>query len=138
MVWIRTWHTYIGVLIAPSVLFFALTGILQIFSLHEAHGKYQPPALVEKLGRVHKDQVFALGEHHEPPPGPSPPEEEKEEDEGSTGTELLKWYFAAVGAGLFASTGMGLYMGLTHFRHQRTGWVLLIVGTLVPVVLATI
>ena len=65
---IRTWHTYLGILIAPSVLFFALTGALQIFSLHEAHGTYHPLPIVEKFSSVHKDQVFALGEHHEEPP----------------------------------------------------------------------
>ena len=44
--------------IAPSVLFFAFTGSLQLFSLHEAHGSYQPPALIAALGTVHKDQRF--------------------------------------------------------------------------------
>jgi len=62
---IRIWHMYIGILIAPSVLFFALTGALQIFSLHEAHGSYEPPALLEKLSRLHKDQVFAQKEHEQ-------------------------------------------------------------------------
>jgi uncharacterized iron-regulated membrane protein len=66
---IRTWHTYIGILIAPSVLFFAFTGSLQLFSLHEAHDSYKPPPVIEKLASVHKDQVFALKEHdHEPEP----------------------------------------------------------------------
>jgi uncharacterized iron-regulated membrane protein len=41
---VRRWHSYIGLFIAPSVLFFSLTGAVQLFSLHEAHGKYQPPA----------------------------------------------------------------------------------------------
>ena len=40
---IRAIHTYVGMLIAPTVLFFACTGILQIYSLHEAHGGYTPP-----------------------------------------------------------------------------------------------
>ena len=43
---IRLWHSYIGILIAPSVIFFALTGALQIFSLHESHGSYTPPVLI--------------------------------------------------------------------------------------------
>jgi len=60
---IRRWHSYIGLFIAPSVLFFSLTGAVQLFSLHEAHGNYQPFAIVEKLSSVHKDQEFALGHH---------------------------------------------------------------------------
>jgi uncharacterized iron-regulated membrane protein len=63
---IRRWHSYIGLFISPSVLFFALTGASQIFNLHEAHGSYHPLALVEKLSSVHKDQVYALGHHQEP------------------------------------------------------------------------
>jgi hypothetical protein len=55
---IRKWHGYIGMLIAPSVMFFALTGAVQLFGLHEAHGSYHPPALLESLSAVHKDQVF--------------------------------------------------------------------------------
>lgn len=55
---IRKWHGYMGMFIAPSVLFFSLTGALQLFSLHEAHGGNHPPALLEELGNLHKDQVF--------------------------------------------------------------------------------
>ena len=63
---VRDWHAWIGALIAPSVLFFATTGVLQIWSLHEAHGGYTPPALIERLGALHKDQRLAL-KHRAPP-----------------------------------------------------------------------
>ena len=142
---IRTWHTYLGILIAPSVLFFALTGALQIFSLHEAHGSYRPLPIVEKLASVHKDQVFALSEHHEPPQEPPagahPGNDEhsaaapEHEDEPSLGTMLLKWYFLVVALGLATSTLLGLWMGLTHIRHKRTGWWLLAIGIILPTVL---
>jgi len=128
---IRTWHTYLGILIAPSVLFFALTGALQIFSLHEAHGTYHPLPIVEKLASVHKDQVFALGEHHDEPP----PEPAEHEEKPAIGTPLLKWYFLVVALGLTTSTLFGLWMGLTHIRHRRTGWWLLAIGAVVPLVL---
>jgi hypothetical protein len=145
---IRTWHTYLGLLIAPSVLFFALTGALQLFSLHEAHGTYHPLPVVEKLSSVHKDQVYALGHHDEPPPEapaaraqpaddahpPAPPAAEHE-DEPAIGTPLLKWFFLVVALGLATSTVLGLYMGLTHIRHKRTGWWLLAIGVVVPLVL---
>jgi hypothetical protein len=140
---IRTWHTYIGILIAPSVLFFALTGALQLFSLHEAHDSYTPPPVIEKLASVHKDQVFALKEHeHEPEPsaGAQPQEhheEPKEADaEPSLGTHLLKWFFLVVAVGLIASTSLGLWMGLTHLRHKRVGWWLLLAGAVIPVALS--
>jgi hypothetical protein len=139
---IRTWHTYIGILIAPSVIFFALTGALQIFSLHESHGSYQPPALIEKLSALHKDQVFAVKPHDEAKPGDAaennaPPAVATEEhEEGPTlGTTLLKWFFLLVALTLTTSTVLGLWIGLTHFQHKRTGWCLLAAGIVLPIAL---
>jgi uncharacterized iron-regulated membrane protein len=42
----RLIHLYIGVFIAPALLFFAFTGALQTFSLHETTrgSSYRPPA----------------------------------------------------------------------------------------------
>ena len=139
---IRVWHTYLGMLIAPTVLFFALTGALQIFSLHEAHGAYQPLPLVEKLGSLHKDQVFALKERHGPPPGANaaaqegpPPRPDDDDDHASLGTWMLKWFFLLVATGLTSSTVLGLWIGLTHLRHKRVALGLLAVGVVLPVAL---
>ena len=137
---IRVWHTYLGMLIAPSVLFFALTGALQIFSLHEAHGAYQPFPMVEKLGMLHKDQVFARKERHEHEPEPAsdqkgPPPPHDDDDHVSLGTLVLKWFFLLVAAGLTSSTVLGLWIGLTHLRHKRVALGLLAVGIVLPVAL---
>lgn len=137
---IRLWHNYIGVFIAPSVIFFALTGALQIFSLHEAHGSYEPPALIEKLSSVHKDQVFAQKQHEERDEPVSPPpakaEHHVEHDEGPTlGTVLLKWFFLFVALALATSTALGLWIGLTHIQRKRTGRWLLLAGIVLPVAL---
>jgi uncharacterized iron-regulated membrane protein len=138
---IRVWHTYLGMLIAPCVLFFALTGALQIFSLHETHGAYQPLPLVEKLGMLHKDQVFARKEPHKRPPEPTaahagpPPPPAEDDDRVSLGTLVLKWFFLLVAAGLTSSTVLGLWIGLTHLRHKRVALGLLAVGIVLPVAL---
>lgn len=138
---IRIWHMYIGILIAPSVLFFALTGALQIFSLHEAHGSYEPPALIEKLSRLHKDQVFEQKEQKEQKEdeseGAGAKEHPKAEDDDQPrlGTVLLKWFCLLVALGLSISTLLGLWMGLTQLRRRRTGWWLLAVGIVLPAVL---
>ena len=145
---IRIWHMYIGILIAPSVLFFALTGALQIFSLHEAHGSYEPPPLLEKLSRLHKDQVFEKKEHKEKEhkekeheedksegAGAQEPPKAESEDQPRLGTVLLKWFCLLVALGLSASTLLGLWMGLTQIRRKRTGWWLLAAGIVLPVAL---
>jgi hypothetical protein len=136
---IRKGHSYIGLFIAPSVLFFSLTGAVQLFSLHEAHGSYQPPAVVEKLSSVHKDQVFLFGDHHTPPepqaaagkagPGPGA----QEDDRTPPSTLMLKWFFLLVPLGLVVSTTFGIWTGLTQIRQTRMSWILLIAGTRIPV-----
>lgn len=143
---IRQLHAYIGLFIAPSVLFFALTGALQIFSLHEAHGSYTPPALIEKLSSVHKDQVFSAGHHHGAAPGAAkapaakapPPAADDDEKGPPLGTTLLKWFFLAVALGLATSTCLGAWIGLTHVRHKRFAWMLLVGGAVLPIVLLLI
>jgi hypothetical protein len=157
---IRRWHSYIGLFIAPSVLFFALTGAVQIFSLHESHGDYKPLAIVEKLSSVHKDQVFALGHHHDKPaPGadadtphtdrPSPPSADtpslpdagtqlppgaKDDDDDKTelSTWMLKGFFLGVALCLSVSTAFGLWMGLTQTRQKRLAYALVIAGAVIP------
>lgn len=138
---LRLWHSYLSVFIAPSVIFFALTGALQIFNFHEAHGDYHPPVLIEKLARVHKDQVFEQEEHHDAPApeatapvaAPEPPHEE---DAGPrVATYALKWFFLTVALVLTTSTTLGLWIALTHITRKRVCALLLAGGCLVPVAL---
>ena len=148
MATLRRWHFYVGMFIAPSVLFFALTGAAQLFSLHEAHGDYAPPPIVEELSSVHKDQVFALGHHHAPPPaqtvgssgaGPkAAPPPHDDDDKPATPTLMLKIFFLTVAAGLTASTLLGVWMGLSRPRDRRAALALLIAGAAIPVVLLVV
>jgi uncharacterized iron-regulated membrane protein len=134
---IRLWHSYIGILIAPSVIFFALTGALQIFNLHESHGAYTPPALIEKLSSIHKDQVFERKRHDEAEPESKGEQPQRgARDKGpALGTMLLKWFFLFVALALTVSTALGLWIGLTHIRRKRTGWWLLVAGVILPIAL---
>jgi hypothetical protein len=138
---LRRWHSYIGLLIAPSVLFFALTGALQIFNLHEAHTGYRPAPLIEKLSAVHKDQVFEQpAKHHDDNAPPSPgtpagdePAQRQEEDKTSGATFALKWYFLFVALALSASTLIGIWMGITQIGRTAIAWALLAAGALLPI-----
>ena len=142
---LRRWHSYVGLFIAPSVLFFALTGVLQIFNLHEAHGNYQPAVLVQKLSAVHKDQVFGKPHQHEAheeesqsaPPSTGGaqegPAEETEKD--SLPTLALKWYFFIVALALIASTSIGIWMGISQIRRKAIAWTLLVAGAFTPICL---
>ena len=139
---IRKIHAYVGLLIAPSVLFFALTGGLQLFSLHEAHDSYRPPKILVTLGNLHKDQVLSKpGRPHGPPPSAAPAPEkagpaaapEHDDDAPKIKTYVLKWVFALVAIGLLFSTCLGLWIGLRFTRTPLLSWGLLAVGAAIPV-----
>jgi hypothetical protein len=146
---LRQWHAYLGLCIAPSVLFFAITGALQIFNLHEAHGRYQPAVLLEKLSAVHKDQVFEQPHAHDQPapqapaaaaekaPGAAADHTGDDDDDDKLGapTLALKWFFLFVSVGLMLSTSIGIWMGITQIRKKTLAMVLLAAGTLVPIAL---
>ncbi|HSZ50992.1 MAG TPA: hypothetical protein VK801_05435 [Caulobacteraceae bacterium] len=138
---IRDWHAYLGALIAPTVLFFATTGVVQLWSLHEAHGGYTPPALLEKLGALHKDQKFAMGHHHEAPaakPAAGAHEAAHAPEAPRPAILLLKAFFTAVATGLIVSTVAGIWMGLSQSPRRRTLAVLLLIGAATPAILAAL
>ena len=147
MLLIRRVHAYIGLFIAPSVLFFAFSGGLQLFSLHEAHGSYQPPALIEALGNLHKDQVLSRPEEHRGPPREGPDGDghsardhrDHDHDQGpKLSTVALKWFFEVIAVGLAASTLLGLWIGLRMTRTLRLSWGFFIAGIALPILILVI
>jgi hypothetical protein len=60
--WIRQIHLYLGVFTAPMLLFFAFTGGMQTFSLHETTrgSSYTPPAWLATLAQLHKKQTTVM------------------------------------------------------------------------------
>jgi hypothetical protein len=140
---IRKAHLWMGMLIAPSVLMFAFSGALQIFRLQESRAGYVPPSVIEKLGRLHKDQVYAAEKPRaEPAPGPStravdpvasaatPPRP------GPTlSKQMLQWFFTLASVGLILSTFTGIWMGAMVSRWKRSARWMLVIGAVLPMVL---
>ena len=119
------------------MLFFTFTGALQLFSWHEAHGTYQPPAWLEKMSSLHKDQVLEKhgeeGAEEEKPKAPSDAKPAREEEPIAPATVALKAYFFWVGVMLLISTLFGAWMGMTQILRRKVAWTLLILGTAIPV-----
>lgn len=160
---VRLFHMYLGVLIAPALLFFAFTGALQTFSLHETTrgSSYQPPQWAVVLGQIHKKQTSIVpvrrpaasertpvraeeAEGVPSSPGQRAPAQRPSEDRFpaapsptiSTRHPLpLKIFFLLVAIGLFTSTLTGIYMAYRLKRNARLVTSLLVLGTVVPVVL---
>ena len=134
---LRRWHNYLGAFIAPSILFFAFTGALQLFSLHEAHDGYQPAPVIEKLAQLHKNQVFAL-KHHGPPPDQAPasassgPTTPHDDGQPAIRTYVLKWFFVLVALELIVSTVFGVCIGLSRPRGKKTTIALIAAGCVLP------
>jgi hypothetical protein len=59
---IRAVHLYLGVFVTPALMFFAITGGLQTFGLHEAKrgGDYKPPAWLMSVAQLHKKQTTVV------------------------------------------------------------------------------
>jgi hypothetical protein len=71
---VRVTHLYLGVFIAPALLFFAFTGGLQTFSLHETTrgSDYKPPRWAVVIGQLHKKQTTVVPERRFAPPANGP------------------------------------------------------------------
>jgi hypothetical protein len=152
---VRQVHLYVGVFIAPALLFFALTGGLQVFSLHETSrgSDYKPPEWLVVMAQVHKKQTTAVRKRPVDADG-RPPAAAASVPMASTVPLVtaksdmprmdakhplpLKIFFAFVALGLFLSTLIGLYMAYRYTRKPMLVTVLLLAGVVLPIVLAMI
>jgi hypothetical protein len=157
----RLIHLYIGVFITPALLFFAFTGALQTFSLHETTrgSSYKPPAWAVLLAQIHKKQTPIVPIRKLPPPekatdkaappqasqdkpqapatkAPSEPPAKSDVPVPKPHNALpLKLFFLLVSIGLFTSTLSGLYMSYKYIRNRKRITVLLLAGIIVPILL---
>jgi uncharacterized iron-regulated membrane protein len=154
----RKIHLYVGVFIAPALLFFSFTGAVQTFNLHETTqgSSYTPPKWLMVLGQLHKKQTTvvpvrkmkpasASGDGGQGAPdgshaGASPqnPAQARKGVEAPAPTANhhlpMKVFFLLVAVGLAVSTLTGIYM---TWRYARSWLViaLLLAGIIVPCVL---
>jgi hypothetical protein len=153
----RLLHLYLGVFIAPALLFFAFTGALQTFSLHETTrgSSYKPPAWVIMLGQIHKKQTPIVPVKKLPPPDkqadkpisdkairekPQSPPAAPSESAPTTAPKShnplpLKIFFLLVAIGLFLSTLSGLYMSYKYIRNRSLITTILLAGIIIPVLM---
>jgi hypothetical protein len=146
---IRLTHLYVGVFIAPALVFFAFTGAIQTFGLHEtARGSdYKPPAILVRLSQMHKNQTLVVPVRKPappaatppaarpvvPPPATSPIPKAPEAPPAKKHTLLpMKLFFLLVALGLFTSTLTGLFMAYKYTRRAMLVTAVLLAGMLVP------
>ena len=131
---IRKLHFWIGVLFAPTIFFFALSGGLQILGLHEGRNASK---WIAELALIHKDQQVTAAQRpqrrpepsdvapaHDAQPAPAPPHR----------SPLLIVFFLMMSVGLMLSTVLGVYMAFAYKRDRRVIWGLLFAGVAIPVI----
>lgn len=112
---VRTLHLYLGCLFAPLLIFFTVSGAWQTFGLHEEQKNgYAPPAIVQSLSAIHKDQRYDLSEEFH---GHSVP---------------FRWFVLVMSVGLFLSTLLGVFMAFKMTRKRLLVWICLLAGTVLP------
>ena len=145
----RLTHLYLGIFIAPALLFFAFTGALQTFSLHETHpgSDYKPARWIASLAQLHKKQSLTV-----PPRRPRPAAEAQSTPAAPANAAtitapagaarpaqkkhlLMKIFFLVVSVGLLISTMTGIYMAYRYNRSKLIVTVLLAAGIVVPLAL---
>ena len=156
----RTVHLYLGVFTAPMLLFFAITGSLQSFGLHETTrgSSYAPPAWLASASQFHKKQTPVMPVRQRQPPEtvaaggrpdavaarlsqaviPTPASERKPTQAGASAKSNLlpmKAFFALVALSLFISVLSGVYMGWRYSRKPRLFGTILLAGIAVPLLL---
>jgi hypothetical protein len=118
MKWIRQIHLYLGVFLIPMIIFFALSGSLQIFRLQESlkGSTDTPPSWIVWAADVHKDQRAS----HEP---------------GAPRSTPMKWLLVLMSLGLITTSILGIYLAFKYNRDKRVVFGLIFLGLVVPLTL---
>lgn len=140
---LRRYHHYLGLFFAPMILLFAISGALQTFRLQEAKGYGgTPPNWIVWLASVHKDQGPPRERKAEKPkPAPGAAEAQKPRAEASAGAAKrpsplpLKVFVVLLSIALSLSTITGIVIALASRAMRRISIILLVLGTVVPIVL---
>ena len=106
-------HRYAGLLVAPMVLFFAVTGTWQEFRLHQSRkdGSYEAPPALSAASDLHMAEELPRGEAR---------------------SLAFKLTMSAVAAVLALSTLLGIVVALRVTRPRWLAAALLFAGAVVP------
>lgn len=139
---LRQIHLYLGVLFAPSILFFAFTGAYQTFRWNETGALGALTPIASQMASIHKNAALESGEKRRkkrPESAARPEAQERAESRENAPAAArrpsplpLKIYVFLMSLGLIASTVTGVLMALKYPREKRVVWSLLIAGTLLP------
>lgn len=135
---IRLFHRYMGLFFSPAILFFAFSGALQTFNLHESgkNSSYVPPRWVVVMAQIHKKQTLNVPPQKTRSKQPAaeardsaPPKDASKPQKSSLS---FKCFSLLMSVGLIVTTLLGIFMGFRYGTSRGLIWGLLIAGTLLP------
>ncbi|WP_198351097.1 hypothetical protein [Flavisphingomonas formosensis] len=142
---LRQYHLYLGLFFAPAILLFSVSGALQTFRLQQESGwgGATPPYWMIWLAAVHKDQELPTPEPVKHAPKAPPPAAEKARPAPPAPPPPahifsplpLKIFVVLLSLGLTISTAIGIVIALTNRAVRRNGIIMLVAGTVLPLVL---
>ena len=130
-----------GLFFSPAILFFAFSGAMQTFNLHEVNKTtgYVPPKWIVEMAQIHKKQTLAFSKEKAKPvvpeSAPRDPAAQKKVVPRRNSAFLLKCFVLAMSVGLMATTFLGIYMAFRYDVKRRILLGMLIAGTLLPIVM---
>lgn len=138
---VRQYHLYLGVLFAPLLLLFSISGVVQTYRIPD---KPDAPAWIKWIAAIHKDQAAPHEKRAKPAVAKVEGDHDHDHDQGDKPAGgapkrpdplPLKIFVTLMSLGLIASILLGLTVALTNRTTQRISIVLLVVGTVLPGVL---
>jgi hypothetical protein len=147
---VRQLHLFFGTFFAPLIIFFAFSGILQLFGLHESKGKDGPPpiAWIAQMGEIHKNQHLRAearphkdehdaGEHdaHDDVHPTSTHTHADAPPSSASSSWALKAFVLLMAIGLICTSLIGIYIAVQNPRSRRNAWISLALGIAVPLLL---
>ena len=133
LVQLRKIHYYAGVFFAPTIIFFAFSGVLQVFKLHETY-RDTPGAQgdwIAWMSQVHRESALIppkVGAAKAPPrEGTPPPKPEK--------AHPFRWFAALMGVSLIGASLAGLWIAYNYPKRRRSFFATLIAGIVLPILI---
>ena len=120
---------------APTIIFFAFSGVMQVFKLHEAY-RATPGAQgdwIAWMSQVHKEAALI-------PPRPAPAKAPQAENRPPSEprkerSSAFKWFAALMGISLIGASLAGLWIAFNYPKRRRSFYASLLAGMVIPIVL---
>ena len=135
---LRQWHLYLGMIFAPMILLFAISGALQTFRLHEESGwgGAKPPSWMVWMASVHRDDRLPQHEAAKSNPDHKAMTDKPKAPRPKPLSRLLLQIFSVLlSVGLTISAVLGIVIALNSRATRGVSLLMLAVGTALPLLL---